>query len=286
MRTTTTLIIAILAASFAAGSAWAAQTPGEGGKARPKLANELNFPIESVVRSVIPCDKEATPKCLAGIVTSEKGREPRFKLIGNSGTTIWERPASHFREGWVRGNDEVVLVDRDDQAKEFVARRFDAVGKELAKTRFSEGRRDSEEFDYNAAGNGELFAVNVDTVIYLDGRTAIRPAAWKKSVMTPLYWYLLPDASIVVSSGRSREGGKEETARIDINGGVMWRHPAVLMLPGHIERRAARMPKYLFAWGTDSRSLSLVQADNGETYWKIAESSDSFGINMVAISPS
>ena len=47
MRTTTTLFLAILAASFAAGSAWAAQTTREGGTDKPGIRGKERTGIDT-----------------------------------------------------------------------------------------------------------------------------------------------------------------------------------------------------------------------------------------------
>lgn len=254
--------------------------------AQSALIEESAVPVEGEIREVIPCPEAAQSDCLAGVVSVEEGKEPEFKVIDNAGKIKWKRPAKRFREGWIKGNRETVVVEHDESGKGFIARRFDADGKEISQIEFEANGRDPEEFDYNAAGNGEMFAPDMDKVIYANGKTRQRPQEWKKSVLTPLYWYLLPDGSIVVSSGRSREGGKEESARITIEGEIKWRYPGSLMLSNHVKRRAARVPKYLLAWGPEKKSLSLVNTETGELHWKLAESKDAFGINLIRASPS
>lgn len=251
-----------------------------------RLVEEAPVPVEGEIRAVIACSDDAQSDCMVGVVAAENGKDPEFKILDKHGRAKWTRPAKQFREAWIKSDREIIVVDRDDSGKTFTVRKFDDNGNEQSRIDIAASGRDDEEFDYNAAGKGDLFAVDVDTVIYSNGQIRQRPQTWKKSVQLPLYWYLLPDGSIVVSSGRSRSGGIAESARISIDGEIEWRYPGSLMLVNHIERRAVRAPKYLLAWGKDKKSLTLVDAESGKLYWKIAESNDPFGISVIRVSPS
>jgi len=248
------------------------------------LTEENSIPFSGKVRGILP-SSNATGKYLA-FMEGDDATSTRFKLLDSSGSVLLDRSEPRLREGWVRDEKEIVLVAHNEQGKGFSVKRLDSQGNEIGGVQLPPSKRDAEDFDYNAAGYGELFAVNMDTVIHIDGSTQVRPSAWKKTVAIPLYWYLLPDASIITSSGRSSSDGKEETARINIQGEVVWRYPGVLMLPNHVESRVLREPKYLISWGKDNTSFSLVKADTGELYWKVADSNDKFGITLNVLSPS
>ena len=249
------------------------------------LVEESSIEIPGSAYSLLPCQDSTADKCLLGYIDGQQGKGGQLKVINKNGDLVYARMTPRFREGWMRSDGDMVLVEHGERDNSFKVSRLTLSGNVKREMEIS-GIRSSDEFDYNAAGNGDLFAVNTDTVVYLDGNIRQRPQAWKDSVLPPVYWYLLPDASIIVSSGRARKGEKEETARIDINGKIIWRSPKALMLPGHAERRAAGMPKYMFAWGQDNGSLSLVSIENGEAYWDITKSADQFGVSLIGVSPS